>query len=63
MKLFGAEKSLELQSTFSFVVRESFQLAQAGNSLHSIWAASLVGSEPLIALFFESRVNLFGGLC
>ena len=26
---------------------ESLQLAQAGNSLQSIWAASLVGSEPL----------------
>ena len=26
---------------------ESLQLMQAGNSLHSVWAASLVESEPL----------------
>ena len=31
----------------SVLLGESLQLAQAGHSLRSIWAASLVGSEPL----------------
>ena len=46
-RLFGAVKHPELWSTFGVSWGKSLPLVQAGNSLHSIWAASLAGSEPL----------------
>lgn len=61
-RLSGAGESLDLQATFGVFGSDSLRLAQAGNSLHSIWAASFVRSGQLDQCSFSIWVYVFGDL-
>ena len=57
-----SRKSLDLQATFGVSGSDLLQLAQVGNSFHSIWAASFARSWQLGPRSFASWAYEFGGL-
>ena len=61
-RLSGAGESLDLQATFGVFGSDSLPLAQAGNSLHSIWATFFVRSGQLDLCSFTIWAHVFGDL-
>ena len=57
-----SQKSLDLQATFGVSGSALLQLAQVGNSFHSIWAASFARSRQLGPRLLASWAYEFAGL-